>query len=166
MEVTHMEVRQHQFSLRFRGYDPTAVDIFLDRLAGRLEELVKENAKLREALARKDQEIQDIRAQEKDWKKALLAVQQTREDLITSAQQQAQLLMAEAHRKAQQMLMAAEQQHDAIANEVRALTRQRRQLVLQLRSLLEQHLKQLGAQREECAEKRPKGSQGRLVSAV
>ena len=46
MKVTALEVRQQQFPLRLRGYDPTAVDIFLDRMAGRLEELVRENAQL------------------------------------------------------------------------------------------------------------------------
>jgi DivIVA domain-containing protein len=30
MKVTALETRQPQFPLRLRGYDPTAVDIFLD----------------------------------------------------------------------------------------------------------------------------------------
>jgi cell division initiation protein len=163
MKVTPLEIRQQQFPLRFRGYDPQAVDTFLELVAGQVEDLMKENTRLREELTRKDQEIQQIREEEGDWKKALMVVQQTTEDMIARGKKQAQLVMAEAKRRAQQMLLAAEQQHNAIANDVQELTRRRHQIVLQLRSLLEQHLKLLEAQGEEGEEKRPEDSRSPLV---
>jgi cell division initiation protein len=163
MKVTPLEIRQQQFPLRFRGYDPTAVDVFLELMAGQLDELLRENAQLREALAQKDQEIQGIREQEGDWKKALMTVQQTRDDLIERGQQQARLLVVEAERKAQRLLMEAKKTYKAIAQDVQALTRQRQHLTVQLRSLLEQHLTLLEAQGEVCEERRPEDPQGLLV---
>jgi cell division initiation protein len=165
MKVTPLEIRQQQFPLRFRGYDPTAVDVFLELMAGQLDELLRENAQLREALAQKDQEIQGIREQEGDWKKALMTVQQTRDDLIERGQQQARLLVVEAERKAQRLLMEAKKTYKAIAQDVQALTRQRQHLTVQLRSLLEQHLTLLEAQGEVCEESRPEDPQGLLVEA-
>jgi cell division initiation protein len=165
MKVTPLEIRQQQFSRSLRGYDPTAVDMFLDRVASQLEDLVKENARLREALAAKDQEIQGLRVQEKDWKQALLAVQQTRNDLIERGQRQAQWLVAEAERKAQRLLMGAKQTYQAIAQEVQALIRQRQQFIAQLHGLLEQHLTLLEAQGGTCEERQSEDPKGLLVNA-
>jgi cell division initiation protein len=146
MKVTALEIRQQQFPLRLRGCDPMAVDLFLDQVAGRLEELVKENAQLWEALAKKDQEIQGIRTQEKDWKKALLTVQQARDDLIARGQQQAQVLVAEAQRKVHQLLLEAENTRHAIAQDVQLLKHQKRQLIGELHNLLSQHFALLQVQ--------------------
>jgi cell division initiation protein len=146
MKVTPREIRQQQFPLRLRGCDPMAVDLFLDQIAGRLEELVKENAQLWEALAKKDQEIQGIRAQEKDWKKALLAVQEARDDLIERGQQQAKGLVAEAQRKVHQLLSEAENTRQAIAHDVQRLMYQKRRLIDGLHTFLSQHFALLQAQ--------------------
>src|SRR6266498_1550582 len=122
MKVTPLEIRQQQFPLRFRGFDPTAVDTFLELLAGEIETLIQENVRLRQELMRKDQEIQQIREEEGDWKKALMAVQQTTEDLIGRGERQAQLVVMEAERKAQEMLIEAKKARQAIAQDVQALT--------------------------------------------
>ena len=58
MKVTPLEIRQQQFPLRFRGLDPTEVDKFLELVASDTEDLMRENARLREALGKKDQDLQ------------------------------------------------------------------------------------------------------------
>jgi len=166
MQVTALEVRQQQFPLRLRGYDPTAVDLFLDRLASRLEELVRENAQLWEALAKKDQEIEGIRAQEKDWKQALLTVQQARDDLIKRGQQEAQSLVAEAQRQVHQLLSEAERTRRAIAQDVQLLMCQKRQLIGALHSLLSQHLALLEVQEGQDARRQSSDISGRVVTTL
>jgi cell division initiation protein len=146
MKVTPREIRQQHFPLRLRGCDPTEVEVFLDLVATTLDELLMENARLREALGKKDQEIQDIRVQEKDWKKALLAVQQARDDLIARGQQEAQLLVAEAQRQVHQFLSETEKTRYAIAQDVQLLMYQKRQLIGGLHNLLSQHLALLQVQ--------------------
>jgi cell division initiation protein len=153
MRVTSQEIRQQAFALRFRGYDPTEVDTFLELVAGQVEDLVKENAKLREALAQQE-DSQRVREGEDDWKKALMGAQQIREDLIGRGQQQAQLILAEAELKAQQMLTEAKKSLEVIGHDVQTLTHQRRQLAGQLRHLLEQHFALLDAQQRESEEQR------------
>jgi cell division initiation protein len=146
MKVTPREIRQQHFPLRLRGCDPTEVEAFLDLVATTLDELLMENARLREALGKKDQEIQDIRVQEKDWKKALLAVQQARDDLIARGRQEAQLLVAEAQRQVHQFLSETEKTRYAIAQDVQLLIYQKRQLISGLHNLLSQHLALLQVQ--------------------
>ena len=52
MRITAMDIRQQQFTVRvFRGFDPQEVDAFLEDMADDYEELIKENALLKEQLA-------------------------------------------------------------------------------------------------------------------
>ena len=146
MKVTPREIRQQQFPLRLRGCDPMEVDAFLDLVASTVDELLTENARLREALGEKDLEIQGIRVQEKDWKKALLAVQQARDELIERGQREAQWLVAEAQRKVHQLLSEAEKARHAIAQDVQLLMCQKRQLIGGLHDFLSQHLALLQVQ--------------------
>jgi cell division initiation protein len=154
MRVTSLEIRQQAFAVRFRGYDPTEVDTFLELVAGQVEDLAKENAKLRQALVRQEENSHRAREGEDDWKKALMAAQQIREDLIGRGQQQAQITLAEAEFKAQQLLMEAKKHVAVSRHDVQALNHQRRQLADQLRHLLEQHLALLDAQHEGSEERR------------
>jgi cell division initiation protein len=154
MKVTPLEVRQEQFPLRFRGYDPRAVDAFLELVAGALEDLLKERIQLREALAQQDQEIQGIRQEQGGWKKTLLTAQHTAEDLIGRGKKRARAIVVAAERKAQRMLMEAEQQREAITYDVQELERRRRKLILQIRRVLEQHLTLLETQEVDSEEKR------------
>jgi cell division initiation protein len=154
MKVTALEIRQREFALRFRGYDPTEVDTFLELVAGQVEDLAKENARLREALAQQEGDSQRIRQGEDDWKKALMTAQQITEELIGRAQRRAQAVLAAAKRKAHQMLLEAENGRQTLAHDVHALTRQKRQLLCQLRRLLEQHLALLETHEGDSGEQR------------
>ena len=166
MKVTPREIRQQQFPLRLRGCDPMEVDLFLDLVATTVDELLMENARLREALGKKDQEIQDIRVQEKDWKKALLTVQQARDDLIEHGRQEAQLLVAEAQRQVHQLLSEAEKARHAIAQDVQLLMCQKRQLIGALRTLLSQHLTLLQVQEGQDERRQSSDSPGGLGATV
>jgi cell division initiation protein len=152
MKVTALEIRQREFALRFRGYDPAEVDTFLELVAGQIEDLLKDNVGLREALARQEEDIQRIRQGEGDWKKALMTAQQITEELIGRAQRRAQAVLAAAEREAHQMLLEAENGRQTLDHDVQVLRRQRRQLVGQLRGFLERHLEFLEAQDKESGE--------------
>jgi cell division initiation protein len=166
MKVTPLEVRQEQFPLRFRGYDPRAVDAFLELVAGALEDLLKERIQLREALAQQDQEIQGIRQEQGGWKKTLMTAQQTAEDLIGRGKKRARAIVAAAERKAQRMLMEAEQQREAITYDVQELERRRRKLILQIRRVLEQHFTLLETQEVDSEEKRSDDAPKLIVDAT
>ena len=68
MKVTPLEIRQQQFPLRFRGLDPTEVDKFLELVASDMEDLIRENARLRDGLSRKDQDLQRMQQGEEELK--------------------------------------------------------------------------------------------------
>jgi cell division initiation protein len=152
MKVTPLEIRQQQFPVRFRGLDPTEVDKFLELIAGEMEVLMRENGRLRESLARKDQDIQRLQHGEDELKKALATIQQIRDEWIGRAEKQAEQTLSDAEQRAQQMLLEAEKRLEALQHDVEKVKRQRRQLLSQMRDMLEQHLRLLDETESEPAE--------------
>jgi cell division initiation protein len=158
MKVTALEIRQQQFPLRFRGLDPGEVDKFLELVAGDMEDLVRENARLRDALARKDQELERMQQGEDELKKALMAIQEIREDWIGRAEKQAEQVVLESTLKANQLQVDAERRLEVLQQDVQELRRQKHQLVSDIRRIVEEHLRALEtieAENEASADRLP-----------
>ena len=43
MKITPLDIRQQQFTVRFRGFDAEEVDTFLEMIADEYEELMRRN---------------------------------------------------------------------------------------------------------------------------
>jgi cell division initiation protein len=143
MKVTPLEIRQQQFPLRFRGLDPTDVDNFLELVASDMEDLIRENTRLRDSLSKKDQELQRMQQGEDELKKALMAIQEIREEWIGRAEKQAEQVVMESELKAKQLQVEAERRLEALQHDVHELKRQRHQLISEMRHILEEHLRVL-----------------------
>ena len=48
MRITPLDIQQKQFATRLRGFDMEEVDSFLELIREEMEELLRENANLRE----------------------------------------------------------------------------------------------------------------------
>jgi hypothetical protein len=105
--------------------------------------LVRENARLREALTRKDQELERMQQGEDELKKALMTIQQIREDWIGRAEKQAEQVVLESTLKANQLQAEAEHRLQELQLQVQELRRQKRQLVSEIRHIVEEHLRVL-----------------------
>jgi cell division initiation protein len=158
MKVTPLEIRQQQFPLRFRGLDPTDVDKFLELVASDMEDLMRENARLRDALGKKDQDLQRMQQGEDELKKALTAIQQIREDWIGRAEKQAEQVLMESEQKAKQLRIEAERRVELLQHDLQELKRQKHQLSSEIRHILQEHfrvLETIGAANEESDELQP-----------
>jgi cell division initiation protein len=145
MRVTPLEIRQQQFPLRFRGLDPGEVDKFLELVASDMEELIRENARLRDGLTKKDQELQRMQKGEDELKKALMTIQQIREEWIGRAEKQAEQILRESELKVEQLQVEAERQVESLQHDLHELKHQKHHLTSQMRQLLEEHLRLLDA---------------------
>jgi cell division initiation protein len=108
-----------------------------------MEDLVRENTRLRDALARKDQELERMQQGEDELKKALTAIQQIREDWIGRAEKQAEQVVLESTLKANQLQVDAERRLAVLQQDVQELRRQKHQLVSDIRRIVEEHLRAL-----------------------
>lgn len=140
MRITPVDIRQQQFSTRmFRGYDAQEVDAFLEDVAEDYEQLVKENALLKEQLAALEERMRGVEERERTLQEVLVTTQRVTEEMKEGAKREAQLMVREAELQGEKLLEAARAEEAKIKNEVLALQRARRQLFEGLRATIEMY---------------------------
>lgn len=148
IDLTPLDVRKKKGDFRrtVRGYEPDAVDGFLDTVAARMEELVRENGALVERSAGMTEAIRDYRERERAMNEALVSAQQLREEVREQANREADLILREARGQAERIVAEARRQVGTAADSVRRIQAQRARYLRLFRALVE---RQLGEIEEE-----------------
>src|SRR5688500_16088340 len=163
IDLTPLEVRKKKGDFRkaMRGYDPALVDDFLDVVADRMEQLVRENMTLADRTSRLDAQVADFREREKALTEALVTAQEMREETRRVAVQNAELLRREAEAEAAAIRNTAQDAKHKEEEGLRRLRAQRAQLMKSFRAFLERELSELSVA-EEAMGLRRRGSRGRV----
>jgi cell division initiation protein len=142
IDLTPLDVRKKasDFKKIMRGYDPKEVEDFLQLVAGRLEDLVKENLTLRERSERLMQQVSAHEARERAVQEALVMAQKLREDLRVQAEGEAELARQRAEAEAQRIADRTERSIDDARRALAELERRRLRFLKALRALLEREL--------------------------
>ena len=152
MRLSPSDIRQQQFGEKlFRGFDKDEVDRFLDQIAEDYESVIKENALLKEQLTGYEERARSTAELEKTLQDTLVTAQKLTEEMKTTARREADVLMREAQLAGEKSLEEARAEEGRILTEVRALKRTRRQLVEDLRAMLEHYQRQLAGEVAESA---------------
>jgi len=104
MPITPLDNHNKEFKTVLRGYDRIEVDEFLDDIVKDLEQLLRENAALKDenhALKEKLQHYHDL---EQTLHNALVVAQETAEEVKTAAKREAQLIIKESEMKAERLV--------------------------------------------------------------
>jgi len=146
IDLTPLDVRKKKGDFRrgMRGYDTDAVDHFLDQVADRMEEVVRENLSLRERANQLSAAVDSFRERERAMNDALIAAQQLREDTRVQAERDAELTNREARAEAEQIVAEARRQLASAEDALRKLQTQRQNYLRGFRALLERHLTEVG----------------------
>ncbi len=140
MRITPIDIRQQQFTLKlFRGFDVQEVDAFLEDLANDYEELVKENALLKEQLAGLEERARGVTDREKMLQDTLVTTQRMVEEFKENGRREAQLVVREAELQADKILEETRAEEAKIKNQILVLKRARRQLAEALRAAIEMY---------------------------
>jgi DivIVA domain-containing protein len=141
IDLTPLDVRKKKGDFRraLRGYDTEVVDSFLDLVADRLEELVRENLALRGRVAQLTESIESFRERERALNEALISAQQLREEMRAQTAREAELTRREAHAEAERLLTEARRRLAAAEDALRRVQSQRATYLRSLRGLLERH---------------------------
>lgn len=139
MKITALDITHRRFARKLRGYDSDEVHGFLADVAEAFETLTREVQGLQDELARKDEEIADLRSRERALAETLITAQKACEDLRENARKEADLLVAEAELQAERIVQGAHGRFQRIVDDVGELKRQRIQLAAQIRSVLRAH---------------------------
>ncbi|MGQ9630902.1 MAG: DivIVA domain-containing protein [bacterium] len=143
MKITPLDIHQQEFKRSMRGYDVEEVDEFLDMVADEYENLIKENASLKEQIKELVEKNNSYREIERAMESALMSVEKVKEDLRLNAEREAELVLRNAEIKANEIRSEAEQQVRKLRNEILELKKQRQLFEAKLRAAIEIHLRML-----------------------
>ena len=149
VKITPGDIQQQQFKIRFRGFDIREVDVYLERLAEAFESLLEENEKFREKIERLNLESEGYKKREEIFKRAILNSQKVLEQMKQNAQKSAELIVAEAEVNAEKILNRAHNRLAQLHEDIAELKRQRMQIEVQIRAILESHTKLLDIEKED-----------------
>ena len=139
MRVTPLDILQRQFRESRKGYEQDEVRAFLDQVRETLEDVLRENQRLREDIQRKDAEIASMRDAESDLKQTLTLARRVAEDLERGARREADVLLGEARLEAEKILMVATDEQRSLHEDLMRLRASRARLSAELRAVVNTH---------------------------
>jgi len=143
MNITPLDVQQQEFKSRFRGFDPEEVGAFLRTVSEAMEDLVKENAALKEQLEATQGQLQGLRQKESALNDVLVSTQRISENLKQAAQREAELILKEAELKAEDVLKKTQEEYGVLQRDILALQRQRIMALEKFRAVLQSFQKMI-----------------------
>lgn len=122
IDLTPLDVRKKRgdFKRGLRGYDTVEVDTFLELVAERMEELVRDKLALEERVELLDGQVQSQAGREKAVNDALVTAQQLREDIQGQARREADAVIDDARRMAESTVNNAQAEANAILDRAKS----------------------------------------------
>lgn len=146
--ITPLDIKKHEFSSRFKGYDPDEVRGLLETIAKDFEELTRQNIQLSERLKIAEERLNHYRLIEKTLQDAVITIQNTLEEKRKVAQQEAEAIITDARQKARDELQGSREHLAAVRGEIYVLENQKMQFFARFRNLLRSQAQILEAMME------------------
>ena len=149
MSISPLDVRNQIFKKKLRGYDADEVKIFLDAVADRMEDMIKEKENLEKenaALREKANVFADLEASLRD---TMVTAQRISDEAKVNAQKEADNIRRQADLDAQARAAEAGKQVEDVRRAHEYTRAQTMAFIAKLRSLLEGHLSFLGSVESE-----------------
>lgn len=143
MRITPLDIQQKQFPIKFRGFDVEEVYAFLEVIREEMEELLRENAGLKENVQRSETQIKEYRDMETTLRETLMTAQQMVEEYKVNARKEAELVIREAEFKADGILKEAHERVIKVHEDITDMKGIRRHFKEELKRLIENHLRML-----------------------
>lgn len=143
MNLTPLDIQQQQFKVRLRGFDIREVDRFLEKIYEAVSELHTDNKALKEEIRKLKMENQGYKEREETFKRAMLNSQKVLEQMKENARKSAEIIIADAEVKAEKILNRAHNRLSQLHEDIAELKRQRMQIEVQIRSIIDAHSKLL-----------------------
>ncbi len=139
MRITPLDIQQKQFPMKFRGFDVEEVYAFLEVVREEMEELLRENASLKEGVQRAENQIKEYRDMESTLRETLMTAQQMVEDYKTNSRKEAELVIKEAELRADSLIKEAQESVIKIHEDIVDLKGIRRHFKEEIKRLIESH---------------------------
>lgn len=148
MRITPLDIQQKQFPMKFRGFDVEEVYAFLEVVREEMEDLLRENASLKEQVHRAENQIKEYKDMETTLRETLMTAQQMVEEYKTNSRKEAELIIREAEIKADAVIKEAQEKVVKIHEDIVDLKGIRRHFKEEVKRLIESHTRMLEFDRE------------------
>lgn len=152
MRITPLDIQQKQFPIKFRGFDVEEVYAFLEVVREEMEDLIRENASLKEKIFSIEKQMKEYSDMEATLRETLMTAQQMVEEYKTNARKEAELISREAELKAEAMLKESQEKVVKIHEDIMDLKGIRRHFKEELKRLIESHSRMLEFDTERAGE--------------
>jgi cell division initiation protein len=143
MRITPLDIQQKQFPMKLRGFDVEEVYAFLEVIREEMEDLLRENASLKESIQRSESQIKEYKDMETTLRETLMTAQQMVEDYKTNARKEAELIVKEAELRADALIKQAQEKVIKIHEDIVDLKGIRVHFKEELKRMVENHLSML-----------------------
>jgi cell division initiation protein len=147
MRLTPIEIRQHRFNVRLRGFDAHEVRSFLDAIVQDFEDVVRENAQLRREAERQARELGTYQARERNIQETLTTAQNVMDELKRTAVKEAEVVVSEAKLRGEKIIQQAREERASLEHEITELRHLRERLEADLRRTLDGYVSLIDAYR-------------------
>lgn len=138
--LTPLEISHKEFTKQLRGYTPKEVDEFLERVAGYVEDVLKEKSALVGEIETLKETLARYHTIEETLQNTLVLAQKTAEETILNARKQGQLIEEDARRRGMVIESEEKQKLSRLNDEFDQVRGHQRSFVRQFRALLENFL--------------------------
>lgn len=143
MALTPLDLKKQDFDKVFRGYDPVAVDAFLELAADEMGNLVARVSALEERLRTVNQTLEDYRQMEQALKDTMLSAQRLADESKEAAGRDAELLRREAQLEAERIVDEAERRRAALEQRIGELEGRERTFIRKMKAFVDEHRRAL-----------------------
>ncbi len=148
MRITPLDIQQKQFPYKIRGFDDEEVYAFLELIREEMEDLLRENASLKETVIRLENHVKEYKDMETTLRETLVTAQQMVEDYKSNARKEAELIIKEAELRADAIIKESQEKVIKIHEDIVDLKGIRRHFKEELKRLIEGHLKMVEYDKE------------------
>lgn len=143
MSLTPLEVKKQEFDRVFRGYDPVAVDAFLELVSEEMAALVMRMAALEERLLATQSTVEDYRQMEQALKETMGTAQRQADEAREAALRDAELVKREAKIESDRIVDEAERRRATLEQRIEELAGNERDFLRRLKAFLDEHRRTL-----------------------
>jgi cell division initiation protein len=118
MRITPLDIQQKQFPVRFRGFHTEEVSAFLELIREEIEDLLRENASLKEQLQQTDDENRRFWQMEDQLGRILQEAHQIAEEYKVHGMRESDLVLKKAAERAEEIVGQSHEQVLAINEEI------------------------------------------------
>ena len=137
MKLTPLDIRKQPFPrILYRGFDPDAVNSFLEHVANDFQEIVSQNNEFATKVKALEQQLESYTKIEKVLNETLLTAQRSSDEAKVNAQKEAELIIKDAHIRADRYESEARRRVDLLENEIISIRNQRDSFLARFSAML------------------------------